>query len=155
MAAKLGRELFETDRLIARKAGLSIPEIVDRYGWVKFRALEKEITNELAGMESVIIDAGGGIVTSEDNVRELRRNGLLVWLNASIDSLLKRTSEDTSRPPLLSGRARWEEVEITIDERKPLYEEAASLVVDTENKTPEEVAGEIISLLVAQGKFSD
>ncbi len=147
LAGKLGRDFVEMDELIAQKAGLTIPEIVAKNGWGKFRDIEEEITSEVAGRDNIINASGGGVVTREKNISQLKETGLVVWLQASVDTLLKRLGEDTERPPLVSGRSRRGDIEITLAERKPLYQKAADLAIDTENKTPEEVAEAIIKLL--------
>ena len=149
LARKLGRELIEMDELIFRRAGLTIPEIVERYGWSKFRDIEEEITGEVAGRDNIVNAAGGGVVTIEKNIEKLKKSGVLVWLKASVDTLVRRIGEDTERPPLISGRTRREDIEITLAERMSLYQKAADLVVDTENQTPEEVADLVMSLLRA------
>ena len=148
LAQKLGRELIEMDELITRKAGLSIPEIVAQYGWERFRDIEEEITTEVARRDNIINATGGGVVTSEQNIIKLKKNGLLVWLTASVDTLLQRIGEDTTRP-LLKGKTQREDMEITLAERKPLYRKAADITIDTEDKTPEAVADLVISQLKA------
>jgi shikimate kinase len=95
--------------------------------------------------------AGGGVVTREQNIAKLKENGVLVWLKANLDTLVERVAEDNQRPPLVEGRSRWGDMEMTLEERKPLYQEAADLVVNTENKTPEEVANLVINLLTIRG----
>lgn len=150
LARKLGRELVEMDELITQRAGLAIPEIVEKYGWSKFRDIEEEIASEVAGRDNIVNAAGGGIVTREKNIAKLKKNGVLVWLKADVETLVKRVGEDTARP-LLVGRTWREDMEITLAERKPLYQKAADLAVDTENKTPEEVAEAIIKLLTTGG----
>jgi len=139
LAQKLGRELVEMDELIVRKAGLSIPEIVAQHGWERFRDLEEEITAEVARRDDIINATGGGIVVREQNITKLKQNGLLVWLTANVDTLLQRIGENNSRP-LLKGKTRREDIEITLAERQPLYRKAADITIDTENKTPEAVA---------------
>jgi shikimate dehydrogenase len=140
LAQKLGRELVEMDELIAQKAGLSIPEIVEKHGWERFRDLEEEITAGVARRDNLINATGGGVVIRGQNVSRLRQNGLLVWLTANIDTLLRRIGEDDQRPPLVESRSQREDMEITLAERTPLYQKAADITVDTENKTPEAVA---------------
>jgi shikimate dehydrogenase len=146
LARKLGRELVEMDELIAQKAGLSIAEIVEKYGWEKFRDIEEEITDEVAGRDNIINASGGGVVTREQNIAKLKKNGILVWLKASVNTLLERIGGDSQRP-LLVGKTQREDMEITLKERKPLYQQATDLVVDTENKKAEEVAETIIKSL--------
>jgi shikimate dehydrogenase len=147
LARKLGREFIEMDELISRRAGFSIPGIVEKYGWEKFRDIEEEVTDEVAGRDDIVNAAGGGVVTREKNIIKLKKSGVLVWLKAGVDELLERIGEDSERPPLVEGRTRREDMEITLNERKPLYQQAADLVVDSENKTPEAVAEAIINLL--------
>jgi len=155
LAQKMGRELIEMDELITRKAGLSIPEIVEKHGWGKFRDLEEEITGEVAGRDNIINASGGGVVTGENNIIKLKKSGILVWLQADIDTLVNRTGEDTDRPPLVEGRNQREDMEMTFKERRPLYQQAADLTVNTENKTPEEVADLVINLLAVRGYTGD
>jgi len=139
LAQKLGREFIEMDELIVQKAGLSIPEIVARHGWERFRDLEKEVTAEVAERDNIVNATGGGVVVREQNITKLKQNGLLVWLTASVDSLLQRIGEDDSRP-LLVGKNQREDIEITLAERQPLYRKAADITIDTENKMPEAMA---------------
>jgi shikimate dehydrogenase len=144
LAQKLGRELIEMDELIAQKAGLSIPEIVARHGWERFRDLEEEIVAKLSKRDNIVNATGGGVVIREQNVSRLKQNGLLVWLTANVDTLLQRIGEDESRP-LLKGKTRREDMEITLAERQPLYRKAADIAIDTEGKTPEAIAETIAS----------
>jgi shikimate dehydrogenase len=144
LAQRLGRELIEMDELIAEKAGLSIPETVAKHGWERFRDLEEEITAEVAKRDNIINATGGGVVVRDSNVSRLKQKGLVVWLTADIDTLLQRIGEDKSRP-LLKGKSRREDMEITLAERQPLYQKAADITIDTENRTPEAVAEAIVN----------
>jgi len=147
LAHRLGRELIEMDELVTLKAGLTIPEIVSKHGWGRFREIEEEVTDQVARLENTVNASGGGVITREENIARLKENGILVWLQAGVDTLVKRTGRDSQRPPLIKGRTTREDMEITFKERKTLYEQAADLTIDTENKTPEEVAGAIIESL--------
>jgi shikimate kinase len=79
----------------------------------------------------------------------------MVWLQASAQVLLERIGEDSGRPLLVNGRTWPEDVELTLDERQPLYRAAADYAVDTENSSPEVVAETIIKLLTARGDMND
>ncbi len=146
LARKLDRELVEIDELIAQKAGLTIAEIVEKYGWEKFRDIEEEVTSEVAGRDNIINASGGGVVTREKNIAQLKKNGIMVWLKAGVNTLLERIGDDSERP-LLVGKTQRGDMEMTLAERKALYQQAADSIVDTENKTPEEAAGAIIKAL--------
>ena len=155
LAARLGRKLVDMDDLIARKAGSSIPSLVQVYGWEKFRDIEEEVAAEVAAERGIINAAGGGVVTREGTVRALKKSGMLVWLEADAGTLLRRVGGDSNRPPLVAGRTRQEDMEITLEERGPLYRRAADIVVDTGGITPEAVAETVLGLIAARGGFDD
>jgi len=106
----LGKQFIEMDELIVQRAGLSIPEIVSKYGWEKFRDVEEEITREVAGLDNVVNATGGGVVIRDKNIRELKQKGKLFWLKAGVDTLLRRIGNDQSRPSL-TGKSLREDME--------------------------------------------
>ena len=148
LAKKLDRQFIEMDELIVRRVGLDIPEIVKQYGWEKFRQVEKEITQEVAELDDVVNATGGGVVTREENIHELKKKGRLVWLKANTDTLLKRIGNDRYRPSL-TGKSPREDLETVLPERTPIYERVAEFIINTETKRPEEVA-EVIAELYAE-----
>lgn len=150
LAKRLGKQFIEMDELIVQKVGHSIPEIVNRYGWEKFRDVEQEITREVAGWDNVVNATGGGVVTREENIRQLKKQGKLVWLKANTDTLLRRIGNDQSRPSL-TGKSHQEDMEAVLADRSPIYEQVADFIIDTEDKMPEEVAEIITKLYMEQG----
>ena len=150
LAKRLGKQFIEMDELIVQRLGQSIPEIVNRYGWEKFRDVEEEITREVAGWDNVVNATGGGVVTREENIRELKQKGKLVWLKANTDTLLRRIGNDQSRPSL-TGKSPREDMEAVLAERSPIYQRVADFIVDTEGKMPEEIAEAIAKLYTEQG----
>lgn len=103
LAELTGKEFADTDEYIEREAGMSIPEIFDRYGETYFRELETEACNELGKRTGMIIATGGGVVLRKRNMRALRQNGGCVFLERDIDELstegrpLSRSREDVIR----------------------------------------------------------
>ena len=150
LAKRLGKQFIEMDELIVQRLGQSIPEIVNRYGWQKFRDAEEEITREVARLDNVVNATGGGVVTREENIRELKQKGKLVWLKANTDTLLRRIGNDQSRPSL-TGKSPREDMEAVLAERSPIYQRVADFIVDTEGKMPEEIAEAIAKLYTEQG----
>ncbi len=145
LASRLGLRLISLDALIIEKAGASIPEIVDQHGWDHFRGLEKEVVKESCGSDGQVLDCGGGVILREDNIRELKRAGNIIWLRASVKTIVERIHADDQRPSLTGRKSFVQEVEEVLSEREPKYRAAADIIVDTEGKNPEAVVEEIMS----------
>jgi shikimate kinase len=145
VAERLGLTCVSMDARIVEKAGLSIPELVQKQGWPAFRDLESAVARELAGLDDLLIDTGGGVIERQENIDVLRENGLIVWLQASPELIVTRIADGTERPSL-TGRSFTEEVAEVLESRTPKYRSAAQFAIDTEQFTPEEVAGRIADL---------
>jgi shikimate kinase len=143
LAAHLGMEVVSLDREIVRQAGCSIPDIVAAHGWPHFRDLEAAVAERCAARDHIIIDAGGGVILRPQNVAHLRRGGTLFWLRASVPVIVARIESGTERPALTPGKSFTAEVEDVLRERTPLYAAAADHEIDTDTRTPEQVAAEI------------
>ena len=131
LAEKLGKEFIEVDALIERRAGKAIPEIFEQDGEIAFRELEIEATGEAAEKENAVIACGGGAVLNRINIDRLRKRGVIVHLTASPEAILKRTSSDKDERPLLAVEDRASRVKALLEFRKPFYERAADITVDT------------------------
>jgi len=144
LSQKLGMAAVSLDEEIVREAGMPVPEIVEKRGWTWFRDLESEIAQRFGDRDDLVLDAGGGVILRPENTRNLRRNGALFWLKASVPVIVDRIQESTERPPLTEGKSFLEEVAEVLSERTPLYRAAADREVDTDARTPAAVADEII-----------
>lgn len=134
------------DAEIVKRAGISIPEIVQKYGWPRFRDMESELAREIGLMDNIIVDTGGGIIERPENIEALRRNGLTFWLKASVEMIVKRIETGTERPALTEGKSFIEEVREVLEKRLPKYSGAASYDIDTDNMDPDQVAARIIEI---------
>ena len=146
LAARLGMPCIGMDAEIVKRAGMPIPEIVEKYGWPKFRDLESEEARELAGRDHIIIDTGGGIIERPENIEALQINARIFWLKASVDTIVSRIQGGTERPALTAGRTFTEEVAEVLEGRIPKYKRAAQYEIDTDELTPEQVADRIIEI---------
>jgi shikimate kinase len=143
LSGMLGREAFSLDEEIVREAGMPIAEIVEKRGWPWFRDLEAEIVGRFADRDGAILDTGGGVILRPENTENLRRNGALFWLRASVEKIVERIQGSTERPPLSEGKSFLEEVEEVLAQRLPLYRDAADRAIDTDPLSAAEVAEEI------------
>ena len=136
LAAKTGRPLADTDELVVREAGKSIPDIFRENGESAFRDLESAVIRRLSKQGGQIISTGGGAVLRPENVTALRQNGRLFWLDRSPDDLTP-----TEDRPLADTDAK---MKLLYHERQPIYRAAADVTIPVTG-TPEETAGRIES----------
>jgi shikimate kinase len=146
LAARLRMQCIGMDAEIVKRAGMSIPEIVEKYGWQKFREIESEKARELSGFDNIVIDAGGGVIERPENIEALKTNSRIFWLKASVDVIVSRIQGDTERPALTAGKTFTEEVTEVLERRIPKYKSAAQYEIDTDELTPEQVADRIIKI---------
>ena len=144
LAERLGKEFVELDALIARQAGKTIPEIFRQDGEVAFRELEIEAAREIAGKKNVVIAGGGGIVLNKINIDRMRRECLMVYLTASPEVILKRTSTGRNERPLLKMADRDATVRELLEFRQPFYERAADITIETSKLDVGSVVKQII-----------
>ena len=130
-----GFSFLDTDEQIEKRCGCSIRSLIETKGEACFRDLESEVIREIASSGCRILSTGGGAILREENVRYLRRNGRLFFLNAE----LSRLRATDSRP--LSDTA--EKLKLLYQERMPLYRKTADVVVP-DMATPQEEADYII-----------
>jgi|SRR5689334_8367076 len=144
VAARLGRELVSTDKEIVRRAGSSIPEIVAAHGWDYFRDLESTICQELADRDDLVIDTGGGAILRQQNVDVFKRNGRLIWLTASVETIAARIGGDRQRPSLTGTKSHVDEIREVLTERIPKYQAAADVTIATDSQSIDDLATIIV-----------
>jgi shikimate kinase len=147
LAVRLGMQCIGMDAKIVERADISIPEIVEKFGWTEFRNTESEMVLELSGLDNIIIDTGGGVIERLENIEALKRNSRIFWLRASVDTIVRRIQADTQRPALTTGKTFTEEVAEVLEQRNPKYKSAAQYEIDTDVLTPEQVAEKIIEII--------
>ena len=154
LTKKLNKQFVELDSLIERKAGKSIPEIFQQDGEIAFRELEIEITKEISKGKNLIIACGGGIVLNKINIDRLRNESRIVYLTASPRIILKRIVNDGEERPLLKTPDKALEIQELLRFRKPFYERAADIKINTSKLDIYSVAEQIISKLKEDESFN-
>jgi shikimate kinase len=149
LATLLNWDWIDADDVIEREAGKTIAEIFAVDGEAVFRELEAYTVAGLSRERRMVVALGGGAVMREQNRDAIAAAGSVVWLTAGVDTILERLAADPTtasrRPDLTTGGRA--EIEALLAVRTPLYRECATLVVDTEGKTPAQVAAEIAANL--------
>jgi shikimate kinase len=148
LARRLGTAVRDTDHDVEAAAGKAISEIFVDDGEAAFRSLERAaVANAVAEHDGVLALGGGAVL--DPGTRELLAGHDVVFLRVGLADAVKRVGLGTSRP-LLLGNVRGR-IKTLLDERTPVYESVATLVVDTDGRSPEDVAGEIVTTLARKG----
>ena len=150
LARLLHMRLIDIDTGIEEVAGMRIPDIFSRFGEAWFRDIETKVIRKYAALDHAVISTGGGAVLREENVEALRKNGIIFCLIASPDTILKRTDGNDDRPLLKSDDPLRKIIEL-MHYRRPFYEKAG-IMIDTEDKSPLQVAEEIAGIYRADAQ---
>jgi shikimate kinase len=134
------------DSEIVRRAGMSIPEIVEKYGWARFRDMETGVAVDFSTRDHLIIDTGGGVIERPENIAALQKNAVIFWLKASVGIIVSRIKGDTQRPALVEGKTFTEEVAEVLERRILKYENAAHYEIDTDQLSTAQVAERVIEI---------
>ena len=145
LARLLGWRFVDADEVIARRAGMSIPEIFRRLGERAFRAMEREVVTELCRGGEVVVAVGGGAIVDPRNLERMRECGLVVCLTASEEEILRRMEGVSDRPLLQVSDRRGRVAELL--SRRARHYAKADAFVDTTGKSPTEVAREVLDII--------
>lgn len=138
---------LDTDKMIEQKQGKAVSEIFDEEGENAFRQMETDCLKEIMGYsDRYIISVGGGLPLKEENRMLLKELGTVLYLRARPDTIYGRLKNDTTRP-LLRGDDPEGKIRTMIQIRGPVYEEAADVIIDVDEKGYETLIGEIIDLV--------
>lgn len=143
LGRQLNRPVVEMDQRIAEQEGMSIPDIFASKGEAYFRACETNLLNSFSAAEPSVVSCGGGVPMREENVAAMHRSGLVVLLTATPAVILRRVEHDHSRP-LLEGHKDIDYIAALMEQRRPKYEAAADITVDTSDKTIAEICREVL-----------
>lgn len=146
LSRNFSMEIIEMDQLIAQRENMSIPDIFSTHGEEYFRNLETNLLKEMQTKQNKIISCGGGAALRAENVVEMKKNGKVILLTASPETILERVKHDNSRP-VLKGRKNVEGISELMEQRRGKYEAAADIIISTDHKSIQGICEEIVSKL--------
>lgn len=135
LAKHLGKQFVDADAEIVSRAGISIPEIFEKYGEVRFREIEAEVLGDLGKQSGLVIATGGGCVTRTNNYDLLHQNGTIIWIQRNLHAL------PTDGRPL----SHKDKMEAMYEIRKPLYASFSDYIVEN-NSELEEALSHLIDM---------
>ncbi|WP_413854141.1 shikimate kinase [Candidatus Ruminimicrobium bovinum] len=144
ISEKLSVAFFDTDKIIEQTTDMSVSELFEKLGEKEFRKYETEVVNLLSNAEGCVISCGGGIVLNKKNIDLLSKNGIIIYLKASIDTIVKRISSDKTRPIIAAMENPKKEIELLFNKRKNFYENN-NFSLDVDSLTPDEISDKIIN----------
>ena len=142
----LNRLVIEIDEIVEMNSNMSISNIFSEFGEDYFRNLETEALSSIQGDTNVVVSTGGGIVTREVNVDIMKKEGIVVLLNAKPETIYNRL-KDTNTRPILNNNMNIEFISDLMGKREDLYNRVKDIEIETDNKTIREVCFEIIDRL--------
>ena len=146
LAKALNRPFYDTDKEIESRTGVKIAWIFEREGEAGFRLREQKVLKALGEKTGVVIATGGGIVLSEVNRQYLMERGKVIYLSASCEQLLKRTSKDKNRPLLLTDDPKKTIIKL-LAERAPLYRAVADIELMTGTRSIQQTVSNLVKQL--------
>lgn len=155
LATRLGWRYVDSDQQIAEQAGKSIAQIFAEDGEPAFREMESRVLKTALLETRLVLSAGGGAILREGNRIRMRQAGPVVWLRASVETIVHRLNQDantSSTRPSLTGEGVTEEVASVLAEREPAYRDAATLLVETDGRPTESIVQEILDRLALAGE---
>lgn len=147
LAAKMaGVPFLDTDKIIEKEKKKSIEDIFKEKGETYFRDLETQVLKELSDRKKGVVSCGGGIILKEENIKIMKESGSLILLKASPATIFERVRHSTSRPKL-NGHMNLEYISAMMEERRPYYDRAGAIELETDTKSVREIAKEILNFL--------
>ncbi len=147
IALRIGYDWVDADVEVELALGKSIAEIFAELGEAEFRVAESRVLQELCSRERTVLALGGGAVLAPANRELLKNCQAVVWLTASPATIEQRMGGDPTtaeRRPNLTNHGGRTEIEALLAQREPIYRACATLEVDTEDRTPAEIAEQIV-----------
>jgi shikimate kinase / 3-dehydroquinate synthase len=148
LARRLDMTFIDSDHEIEARTGATIPWIFEIEGEASFRRREADVIRELTAQNGIVLATGGGAVLNPANRALLAERGTVIYLRASVSSILQRTAHDKNRPLLQTADPRRKLEDLTA-QREPLYREIADIVIDTGRPNVQSMVQTILDQLEA------
>ncbi|MFH0838563.1 MAG: shikimate kinase [Candidatus Omnitrophota bacterium] len=144
VAGRLKYQFVDTDELIEKSEDTTINAIFKRFGESYFREREKEAVNKLKDIENIVIATGGGAVLFQENIDNLKKKGVLIYLTATPHVIYKRLQQMNDRP-LLNVDNPEEKINMLLKFREPFYKKV-TYTIDTSDLQIEEVVEKVLEI---------
>ena len=151
MAKQYGIQVLEMDMMIEEREGMSISDIFAKHSEEYFRDAETKLLQEICLHENKVVSCGGGVVLREQNVEVMKKSGKIIMLSAKAETILKRLKDDNNRP-LLKENKNVAFVRDMLEKRRPKYEGAADIIIQTDDKRVADICNTIYEQIKREGE---
>lgn len=152
LSTMFAMEIVEMDGIIAEREGMSISDIFKIKGEEYFRNAETELLIELQSRKNVVISCGGGVPLRERNVAEMKKNGKVVLLTATPETVLGRVKDEHVRP-IIENNKNVEFIGEMMAGRKGKYEAAADIIIETDGRSAPDICSELADRIQGGSKW--
>lgn len=139
MAEKFGIKFVDIDKEVERQTGMKIRDIFEKFGEKYFREMEKKKLMEFIGKRGYVVSTGGGLGADREIMEVMKKSGIVVWIDAKIETVLNRCKNDTERPLL---KLPFEQLKMLFEKRKEVYS-LADVHIRSDLMTPFQIVQEI------------
>lgn len=150
ISKEYGFDVMEMDEMLVQKEGMSVSDIFRNHGEEYFREVETNLLKKICMLTNQVVSCGGGVVLRSQNIEEMKKCGTIVLLSARPETILERVKGDSSRP-LLQGNKNLAFITDMLEQRRPKYEGAADIVVQTDGKRVSDICKEIFDKIERRG----
>ncbi len=144
LAARTKKAFVETDALVEERAGMRVADVFARFGEERFRELETQVVALVSEFDETVISCGGGAVLRPENAAALRSSSVVVFLDVSPETVLRRMGPGSRVRPLLDAPDRETRVRDLMVIRQPVYAGTADFTVQTDGIPAEQVVRRIV-----------
>lgn len=146
LAKRLHKRFIDSDHEIEARTGVSIPVIFELEGEQSFRQREADVIRELTTLDDIVLATGGGAILNPASREYLKSRGTVIYLQATVNQILQRTSHDRNRPLLQTADPR-KRIEELARQREPYYREVAHIIVETGRPNVQSLLNTILAQL--------
>ena len=145
LAEQTGAKLIEMDETIEAEEGMAISQIFELHGEEYFRDLESQLISRLVAEGGAVVSCGGGAILRSGNVEMMKKNGKIVYLSATPETIFRRVRHSTTRP-LLNGNMNVDYISSLMEKRLPRYIAAADFTIVVDGKEKQEILDELYAI---------
>ncbi|MEM1545109.1 MAG: shikimate kinase [Candidatus Methanomethylicia archaeon] len=145
LSRRIGFKFIDTDSVIESVFNMTISQIFEKYGEIRFREVEIEVFRKVSLEKQAVISCGGGAVLNWICMQYIKSSSIVIYLHVSLDELIMRLMGDNSRPLIKSSNNRESYIRMNALLRELLYVYYADLTIDVSNLTVDQAVNEIIN----------